>query len=117
MSKRPGSGGDPLWYKDAIIHESHVRAFKDSNGDGIRDFPELTQTLDYLRHLVVTRLWLLPSVPSPLKDNPHDISDDMNAHSMHGTMDDFRAFLAAVLERTLQFPLTRATREGDAGWR
>ena len=30
---------DPLWYKDAIIYELHVRAFHDSNGDGIGDFP------------------------------------------------------------------------------
>jgi maltose alpha-D-glucosyltransferase/alpha-amylase len=117
MSKRPRSTGDPLRYKGAIIHESRVRAFKDSNGDGTGDFPGLIQTLDYLRDLVVTCLWLLPSVPSPLKDNCYDISDYMNAHSMYGTIDDFRAFLAAALERTLQFPLARATREGDAGWR
>jgi maltose alpha-D-glucosyltransferase / alpha-amylase len=112
MSKRPGSAGDPLWYKDTIIHKSHFRAFKDSNGDGIGDFPELMQTLDYLPDLVVTCLWLLPSVPSPLKDNRYDISDYMNPHSMYGTMDDFRAFLAAALERTLQFPLARATKGG-----
>jgi maltose alpha-D-glucosyltransferase / alpha-amylase len=112
MSKRPGSAGDPLGYKDAIIHKSHLRAFKDSNGDGIGDFPELMQTLDYLPDLVVTCLWLLPSVPSPLKDNRYDISDYMNPHSMYGTMDDFRAFLAAALERTLQFPLARATKGG-----
>jgi len=112
MSKRPGSAGDPLGYKDAIIHKSHLRAFKDSNGDGIGDFPELMQTLDYLPDLVVTCLWLLPSVPSPLKDNRSDISDYMNPHSMYGTRDDFRAFLAAALERTLQFPLARATKGG-----
>jgi len=117
MSKRPGSAGDPVRYKGAIIHKSHVHAFKDSNGDGIGDFPGLIRTQDYLRDLVVTCLWLLPSVPLPLKDNRYDISDYMNAHSMYGTIDDFRAFLAAALERTLQFPLARATREGDARWR
>jgi|ERR1700723_752583 maltose alpha-D-glucosyltransferase / alpha-amylase len=92
MSKRPGSAGDPLWYKDAIIHELHVRAFKDSNGDAIGDFPGLIQTLDYFRDLVVTCLWFLSSVPSSLKDNRHDISDYMNAHSRYGTIDDFRSF-------------------------
>jgi maltose alpha-D-glucosyltransferase/alpha-amylase len=117
MAKGPGSAGDPLWYKDAIINELHVRAFKDSNGDGIGDFPGLIQTLDYLRDLLVTCLWLLPSAPSPLKDNRYDISDYMNAHSMYGTIDDFRAFLAAAHECTLPFPLARATREGDACWR
>jgi maltose alpha-D-glucosyltransferase / alpha-amylase len=117
MSKRPGSAGDPLWYKDAIIHEVHVCAFKDSNGDGIGDFPGLIQTLDYLRNLVVTCLWLLPSVPSRLKDNRYGISDYMSAHSRYGTIDDFRSLLAAAQECTLQFPLARATREGDACWR
>jgi maltose alpha-D-glucosyltransferase / alpha-amylase len=116
MSKRPGSAGDPLWYKDAIIHELHVRAFKDSNGDAIGDFPGLIQTLDYFRDLVVTCLWFLSSVPSSLKDNRHDISDYMNAHSRYRTIDDFRSLLAAAHECTLQFPLAGATREGDACW-
>ncbi|PYX46050.1 MAG: maltose alpha-D-glucosyltransferase, partial [Acidobacteria bacterium] len=102
MARRPGSAGDPLWYKDAIIYELHVRAFKDSNGDGIGDFPGLIQKLDYLQDLGVTCLWLLPFFPSPLKDDGYDISDYINVHSMYGTMDDFRAFLAAAHDRDLQ---------------
>jgi maltose alpha-D-glucosyltransferase/alpha-amylase len=102
MARRPGSARDPLWYKDAIIYELHVRAFKDSNGDGIGDFPGLIQKLDYLQDLGVTCLWLLPFFPSPLKDDGYDISDYMNVHSMYGTMDDFRAFLAAAHDRDLQ---------------
>jgi len=102
MAKRPGSAGDPLWYKDALIYELHVRAFKDSNADGIGDFPGLIQKLDYLQDLGVTCLWLLPFFPSPLKDDGYDISDYMNVHSMYGTMDDFKAFLAAAHERDLQ---------------
>ena len=102
MTKRPGSAGDPLWYKDAIIYELHVRAFKDSNGDGIGDFPGLIQRLDYLQELGVTCLWLLPFFPSPLKDDGYDISDYMNVHSMYGMMDDFKAFLAGAHERDLQ---------------
>jgi maltose alpha-D-glucosyltransferase / alpha-amylase len=117
MAKRPGSAGDPLWYKDAIIYELHVRAFKDSNGDGIGDFPGLIQRLDYLQDLGVTCLWLLLFFRSPLKDDGYDSFDYMNVHSMYGTIDDFRAFLAAAHERTLQFPLARASREGDACWR
>ncbi len=61
--KRPGSATDPLWYKDAVIYEIHLRAFFDSNGDGIGDFPGLTQKLDYLRDLGVSCLWLLPFFP------------------------------------------------------
>ena len=63
-----GLTDDPLWYKDAIIYELHVRTFYDSDGDGVGDFPGLTQRLDYLQDLGVTALWLLPFCPSPLKD-------------------------------------------------
>ena len=70
----PGSAGDLLWYKEAIISELHVRAFRDSNGDGIGDFPRLTQKLDYLQDLGITCIWLLPFLPfSP--ERRHDISD------------------------------------------
>ena len=102
MAKRLGSAADPLWYKDAVIYELHVRAFKDSNGDGIGDFPGLIQKMDYLQDLGVTCLWLLPFFPSPLKDDGYDISDYLNVHPMYGTIDDFRAFLAAAHDRGLQ---------------
>jgi maltose alpha-D-glucosyltransferase / alpha-amylase len=102
MAKKPGSAADPLWYKDAIIYELHVRAFKDSNGDGIGDFPGLIQKMDYLQGLGVTCLWLLPFFPSPLKDDGYDIADYLNVHPMYGTIEDFRAVLAAAHERDLQ---------------
>jgi len=100
--KKPGSTTDPLWYKDALIYELHVRAFFDSNNDGIGDFPGLIQKLDYLQDLGVTCLWLLPFFPSPLKDDGYDIADYLNVHSMYGTMDEFHTFLAAAHERGLQ---------------
>jgi maltose alpha-D-glucosyltransferase/alpha-amylase len=102
MAKRLGSAAEPLWYKDAVVYELHVRAFKDSNGDGIGDFPGLIQKMDYLQDLGVTCLWLLPFFPSPLKDDGYDIADYLNVHPMYGTMDDFRAFLAAAHDRGLQ---------------
>jgi len=43
-----GRATDPLWYKDAIIYETYVKAFFDSNRDGIGDFPGLMEKLDYL---------------------------------------------------------------------
>src|SRR5499427_9004269 len=102
MAKRPGSAADPLWYKDSIIYELHVRAFKDSNGDGIGDFRGLIQKMDYLGDLGVTCLWVLPFFPSPLKDDGYDISDYLNVHPMYGTIDDFREFLTAAHDRGLQ---------------
>lgn len=102
MAKRPGSATDPLWYKDAVIYELHVKAFKDSDADGIGDFPGLIQKLDYVRDLGATCIWLLPFFPSPLKDDGYDISDYLNVHPMYGTVEDFRAFLAAAHDRDLQ---------------
>src|SRR5712675_985880 len=102
MVRRPGSASDPLWYKDAIIYELHVRAFKDSNADGAGDFPGLLQKLDYLQDLGVTCLWLLPFFPSPLKDDGYDISDYLNVHPMYGTLEDFQTFLDAAHARDFQ---------------
>jgi maltose alpha-D-glucosyltransferase/alpha-amylase len=101
-NRRPGSASDPLWYKDAIIYELHVKAFADSNSDGIGDFPGLMQKLDYLQDLGVTCIWLLPFFPSPLRDDGYDIADYINVHPSYGTLDDFKAFLAAAHDRELQ---------------
>jgi maltose alpha-D-glucosyltransferase/alpha-amylase len=100
--KRVASTSDPLWYKDAIIYELHVKAFADSNNDGIGDFAGLIQKLDYLRDLGVTCLWLLPFFPSPLKDDGYDISDYLSVHPGYGTIEDFKDFLAAAHDRSLQ---------------
>jgi maltose alpha-D-glucosyltransferase / alpha-amylase len=90
------------WYKDAIVYELHVRAFADSNGDGIGDFPGLTERLDYLRDLGVTALWLLPFYPSPLRDDGYDIADYLDIHPQYGTLKDFKAFIKAAHERGLR---------------
>src|SRR5262252_2743491 len=87
---------DPLWYKDAIIYEVHVRAFFDSNDDGIGDFAGLTQKLDYLQDLGITAVWLLPFYPSPLKDDGYDTADYASIHPHYGTLADFQEFLDAA---------------------
>jgi maltose alpha-D-glucosyltransferase / alpha-amylase len=97
-----GPGTDPLWYKDAIIYETHVKAFFDSNRDGIGDFPGLIEKLDYLQDLGVTCLWLLPFFPSPLRDDGYDIADYEDVHPSYGTLDDFKKFLAAAHDRNLR---------------
>jgi len=84
---------DPLWYKEAVIYELHVRAFHDSDGDGVGDFPGLTEKLDYLCDLGVTAIWLLPFYPSPFKDDGYDVSDYTGIHPSYGTINDFRVFL------------------------
>ncbi len=93
---------DPLWYKDAIIYELHVRAFKDSNGDGMGDFRGLIQRLDYLAELGITAVWLLPFFPSPLRDDGYDIQDYYGIHPSYGSPGDFKEFLKAAHARGLR---------------
>ena len=92
----------PLWFKNAIIYEVPVRAFADSNGDGIGDFRGLTGKLDYLKELGVTALWILPFFPSPLRDDGYDISDYMSVNPIYGTLDDFKEFMAAAHQRDIR---------------
>jgi maltose alpha-D-glucosyltransferase/alpha-amylase len=93
---------DPLWYKDAVIYQLHVRAFRDSNEDGIGDFRGLTEKLDYLQDLGVTALWLLPFYSSPLRDDGYDIADYTNVHPNYGTLQDFKTFLKEAHRRGLR---------------
>lgn len=93
---------DPLWFKQAIIYEVPVRAFADSNADGIGDFPGLTQKLDYLQDLGATAIWLLPFFPSPLKDDGYDIADYTNVNTIYGSIEDFKDLLAAAHERGIR---------------
>jgi maltose alpha-D-glucosyltransferase/alpha-amylase len=93
---------DALWYKDAVIYQVHVRAFQDSNGDGIGDFAGLAQRLDYLQELGVNAIWLMPFFPSPLRDDGYDISDYYSVHPHYGTLEDFKAFLNAAHARGIR---------------
>ena len=93
---------DPLWYKDAIIYELHVKTFFDSNGDGKGDFRGLTEKLDYLEYLGVTAIWLLPFYPSPLKDDGYDISDYFGVNPEYGNLRDFREFLRSAHARGIR---------------
>jgi maltose alpha-D-glucosyltransferase / alpha-amylase len=100
--KKPSSTADPLWYKDAVIYELHVRTFFDANSDGIGDFLGLIEKLDYLSDLGVTCIWLLPFYPSPLRDDGYDIADFCSVHPSYGTLEDFQRFLDAAHARGMQ---------------
>src|SRR5579872_4341623 len=93
---------DPLWYKDAVIYEVHVRAFFDHNQDGRGDFRGLAQKLDYIQDLGVTALWLLPFYPSPWRDDGYDVSNYVDVHPTYGTMRDFQLFLNEAHRRGLR---------------
>ncbi len=98
----PPVEGEPTWYKDAVIYELHVRAFHDSDGDGVGDFRGLVQKLDYLHDLGVTAIWLLPFYPSPLKDDGYDISDYTSVHPAYGTLRDFQTLLREAHRRGMR---------------
>ncbi|HJR62273.1 MAG TPA: maltose alpha-D-glucosyltransferase [Gemmatimonadaceae bacterium] len=93
---------DALWYKDAVIYQLHVKAFRDSNNDGFGDFPGLIEKLEYLESLGVNCIWLLPFYPSPLKDDGYDISDYEGIHPQYGTLDDFQRFLDEAHRRGMR---------------
>jgi maltose alpha-D-glucosyltransferase / alpha-amylase len=96
------SNPESLWYKDAVIYQVNVRAFHDSNGDGIGDFKGLEQKLGYLQELGINAIWLMPFFPSPLRDDGYDIADYVSVHPNHGTLEDVKSFLDAAHQRGLR---------------
>ncbi|SDG76922.1 maltose alpha-D-glucosyltransferase [Roseospirillum parvum] len=98
----PAPQDDPLWYKDAVIYQLHVKAFFDFSNDGIGDFAGLTQKLDYLVSLGVNAVWVLPFYPSPLRDDGYDIADYKGVHPAYGRLADFKAFVKAAHARGLK---------------
>lgn len=99
---RAGLLADPSWYKTAVIYEVHIRAFCDSNGDGIGDILGLCSKLDFLQDLGVTAIWLLPFYPSPLRDGGYDIGDYTNIHPNYGTLADFKKLLTEAHARGIR---------------
>jgi maltose alpha-D-glucosyltransferase/alpha-amylase len=93
---------DPLWYKDAIIYQTHVKAFFDSNADGYGDFTGITSRLDYIQTLGVNTLWVLPFYPSPLKDDGYDISSYEEIHETYGIVEQFKTFLNEAHDRGIR---------------
>jgi maltose alpha-D-glucosyltransferase/alpha-amylase len=98
----PSVSNDPLWFKDAVIYQLHVKSFFDADDDGIGDFKGLAQKLDYIKNLGATCVWLLPFFPSPLRDDGYDIADYRDVNPAYGTMRDFRDFVRAAHERGIR---------------
>ncbi len=93
---------DPLWYKDAIVYQLHVKSFFDANDDGVGDFAGLLQKLDYIAELGVDTIWLLPFYPSPRRDDGYDIADYRGIHPDYGTLADMRRLVKSAHERGLR---------------
>ncbi len=102
MTSQSNTEDQLYWYKDAIIYELHIKAFFDSNGDGIGDFEGLLQKLDYLEDLGVTAIWLLPFYPSPLRDDGYDIADYYNINPSYGDIKTFKKLISEAHARGLK---------------
>jgi len=93
---------DPEWYRTAVFYEVLVRSFADANGDGTGDFKGLTERLDYLAWLGVDCLWVPPFMASPLRDGGYDVADYTAVLPEVGSVEDFRAFVAAAHDRGIR---------------
>ena len=105
MAKKRASSNlinDPLWYKDAVIYQVHIKSFFDANNDGIGDFPGLISKLDYIADLGVNTVWLLPFYPSPRRDDGYDIADYRGVHPDYGTLADVKRFINEAHQRGLR---------------
>ena len=90
------------WSDGAIVYQIYPRSLQDSNGDGVGDLQGIIQRLDYLQTLGVNALWLSPFYPSPMVDFGYDIADYCAVDPLFGTLDDFRALLAAAHARDIK---------------
>ena len=90
------------WYEQAVFYELYLRAYCDSSGDGNGDLQGAISELDYIRSLGVDCVWIMPTYPSPLKDDGYDIADYMGIHPDYGTLEDFKEFVDAAHDRGLR---------------
>lgn len=90
------------WPEGAIVYHIYPRSFQDTNDDGIGDLRGVISRLDYLKSLSVTAIWLSPFYPSPMADFGYDISDYCDVDPIFGTLDDFKALLAAAEGRDIK---------------
>lgn len=81
-----------------VHYEIFVRAFADSNQDGIGDLNGVTQKLDYLLDLGVSAIWIMPVNPSPTY-HKYDITDYYGIDPEYGTLADFQRLVDEAHKR------------------
>lgn len=86
---------------EGMIYEVFVRAFADSDGDGIGDLKGLTGKLDYVESLGAKALWLMPVFPSP-SYHGYDVTDYRSINPEYGTMEDFELLLSEAHARGIR---------------
>ncbi|RZV35060.1 MAG: glycosidase, partial [Chromatiales bacterium] len=97
---QPTDSGLPAdWADSAAFVEIYVRAYQDSDGDGVGDLQGLISRLDYLQALGVKGIWLMPVFESADDDHGYAVSDYRAIESDYGTMADFETLLAEAHAR------------------
>ncbi|HJV60644.1 MAG TPA: alpha-amylase family glycosyl hydrolase [Albitalea sp.] len=94
----PGSTLPAQW-QSGVFMEIYVRGYKDSNGDGIGDLKGLTQSLDYLKDLGVSGIWLMPITRSQDHDHGYAVTDYRDIETQYGSLADFDELLAQAHAR------------------
>jgi alpha-amylase len=112
------------WHRGAFM-EIFVRAWRDSDGDGIGDLRGLIQTLPYLQELGIKGLWLMPITGNADGDHGYATTDFRDIAPEYGTLADFDELLRQAHARGIgvimdyvinhsaaQHPLFVAARQG-----
>lgn len=81
---------EPSWFHTGVFYEVAVHSYQDSTGDGFGDLRGLTSRLDHLEWLGIDAIWMLPVMPSPMRDGGYDVSDLTGIRPDYGTVDDMR---------------------------
>lgn len=93
------------WWKDGVVYQIYPASFKDLNGDGVGDIPGIISSLDYIKDLGVTTIWLCPMYDSPQFDMGYDISNYQSVYPPYGTVQDMETLIRACHERGLRIIL------------
>jgi maltose alpha-D-glucosyltransferase/alpha-amylase len=96
------NGSIEPWYRTAVLYEVAVHSFQDSNGDGFGDIGGLTERLDYLQWLGITAIWMLPILPSRMKDGGYDVTNLTGIRSEYGSLDDVRNLIREAHRRGIK---------------
>jgi glycosidase len=80
------------WDRGAFM-EIFVRAYQDSDGDGIGDLRGLISRLDYLKDLGIRGIWLMPVTRSADRDHGYATTDFRDIEPDYGTLADFDELL------------------------
>ncbi len=86
------------WHHGAFM-EVFVRAYQDSDGDGIGDLRGLTQRLDHLKALGIKGLWLMPVTKSADGDHGYATTDYRDIEPAYGTLANFDELLRQAHRR------------------